>query len=171
MKGIAMKTRRTLRSIGIIFLTLAILCVVCSATGVQNSFYYDDTQSTSITNTDGYSAGSFTGNYYDNPSYNNAIVYGFCRGGVRNSFYTYLTLEIKYVGAPTFIKHWGMNSVVDGSNILEHAIDPNLNNCDPNETVIGTVEGKSFGVTNSCDRWDAFYYCYWVNYQAGWEEP
>ncbi len=179
-----MKTKRTLRSIGIICLTLALLCVVCSATGVQNRFYNLDSQSTAVTSTYGYSEGNFSGNYYgDGHTNNNAIVYGSCRGGPRNSFYTYMFLEMRYVGAPNFIKHWGANSVIDGDNELENSISKNLNDwndpdffgqyIDPSSTdvrLIGTVSEYTYGISNTNDRWDAYYYCYWVGQQAGWSE-
>jgi len=165
-----MKNKKTLRRIGIVCLTLALLCAVCSAAAVTGRFYNIEPQYTAVSNTYGYSEGNFTGNYYsEGNSDNNAIVYGSCRGGAKSNYSTFLRIKLK--DGYNYVNHdITLTSESENSNMLEYSITESSNNF-YGTTATGSVQEHCHKIGTTQDKWDVIYVYHWIGPQAGWSEP
>lgn len=160
-----MKIKLRLISVALVLsMMIGAFSIQAFAAAVNGKYYNTNPQYTSISNTYGYIVGNYTGNYYYNGSVsNNAIIHAEARGGAISAFYTSLYIWIwDGVNVDERISH----NTDEGNRLLSDTINVASNNIIGGAN--GYVEGVSYSITNSSDRWEYNYLYYWCGAQNGW---
>lgn len=146
-------------------LVTVVSCLVVSSSAgiVPGRFYNTDVKTTAVTGTRGYISGNYTGEYYaDGSGVNTAVMRGECQGGPVSSFTTTLTTKL-WDG----VNHNYHNPQV--STTSRYLEDVRTVSSDTlGHGAIGSVYATTKSNTQSSDKWEYGYECYWLSAREGW---
>ena len=149
----------------------AIICLISmlsifssASTLVDGRFYHTDPQETAITETYGYSSGSFSGTCADQTTPAYAVMTADCRGGELSKFTTTLSMSFKDGFHLNHQKNKSTDST--GTRVIEDRIQAK------DENIIypanGYIEEHCISKTNSSDAWHQNYLYRWMGAPTGW---